>query len=267
MSDCNPALSSCPGETDPSLVLPEVPCDPGAASCGPGAPPPGEGVGSKDTTVARRPTSLTRAQMAKILAARYQALFGSPPSQQLAELLLAQLSLENASGRAIQNHNWGNITTKDSARVPFWRPTWFDLSEIQARPDSPRKSRDLNLHQRMLAGKAPRAFRAFNSHDAGADAYLEFLHRDRFFPIVKAAEQGDARRFAGAIFETGYCPDEACRPEKTAASFAALQREIRAQGVFAGLPKASATGGSGAGLVLTAGLGAAALWWLRRGKR
>lgn len=179
-------------------------------------------------------TPLTRDATAAALVPAYVRAFGVEPDRNRAELLLAQVWLENNNGQSIIDHNIGNVTTSPSSGADFWRPPWFDRAGVDALPDTdPNKARYLMLNTRMMAGAAPSAFRAFDSFDQGFDAWLRLLGSASKQAILSAASSGDAEAFARAIFTTGYCPDPEC---KTAGpSYAKLRDQIRAASYFDGL--------------------------------
>jgi len=176
-------------------------------------------------------TPLTRDATAVALVPAYVRVFGVPPDRNRAELLLAQVWLENANGLSIIDHNIGNLTTKPSSGADYWRPPWFDRAAIDALPDGdPNKARYLMLNDRMERNAAPEAFRAFDSFDQGFDAWLRLLGSPAKRSILSAASSGDAEAFAKAIFETGYCPDPECK--SAGPSYARLRDQIRAASYF-----------------------------------
>lgn len=181
--------------------------------------------------VAATRTPLTRDATAAALVPAYVRVFGIKPDRNRAELLLAQVWLENANGQSIIDNNIGNLSTSASSSVAYWRPPWFDLDGVNALPDSdPNKARYLMLHARMLNNDAPSAFRAFDTFDEGFDAWLRLLASPAKQSILTAASSGDPNAFAAAIFATHYCTDPEC---KTAGpSYAKLQQQIRAAGYF-----------------------------------
>lgn len=185
------------------------------------------------TQVPRTVTALTRQQMAELFVPAYVELFGASPDRDRAEMLLALAFIENANGAAIIQHNWGNVSVTPSDAVTYWRPPWFDLAEVEAMPESARKARYLDVHQRMLDHKAPQAFLALPSHAAGLKRWLGELKRRP--SVLAAASSGDANAFAQQIFETRYCPDPECRD--AGPSYGKLRDEIRDAGWFASLEK------------------------------
>jgi hypothetical protein len=185
------------------------------------------------TQVARTLTPLTRDETAARFVPAYRAVFGEEPDRNRAELLLALAWLENANGQSFIQFNWGNLSVKPSDADAYWRPPWFDLAEVEALPEGAKKARLLDVHARMVAGKAPEAFRAFGSHEEGLAAWLRLLKARP--AILDAASSGDSTRFAHAIFSTRYCPDVECRD--AGPSYGKLRDQIRAAGYFAGLKK------------------------------
>jgi hypothetical protein len=189
------------------------------------------------TQVPATATPLTRDATAALLVPAYVEVFGELPDRNRAELLLALIWIENANGQAFIQRNWGNLSTKPSAGVDYWRPSWFDLAQVEAMPDGAKKARLLDLHARMLAKKAPEAFRAFASHPEGLRAWLRLLKSPGMRPLLEAASSGDAVAFAHAVFSTRYCPDPECRA--AGPSYARQRDLIHSAGYFEGLKKKS----------------------------
>jgi len=179
-------------------------------------------TGMQEDAAATR-TPLAPSETARVLVASYERLLGRRPTRPLAELLLAHIWLENRRGSAIFEHDWGNITAGASWTGPIWRPPWYDPP-----PDAP--ARILRLHELMLQGKAPSAFRSYPSHDVGSTAYLRLVHGARYRPLITAAASGDVAAFARAVHDTGYCPD--CKPGPTAHTLAQLRDDIRESGAL-----------------------------------
>lgn len=175
-------------------------------------------------------TPVSPSAMAAAVPAAYAQRFGQAPDRETAELLLALLFLENDHGRAVIQHNWGNISVFAGPNVDYWRPPWFDLADIEARPDEdPRKARYLALHQQMLDHKAPSAFRAFGDDQAGIVVWLANVKPSMY----AAAATGDPMAFANAYWSSGYCPDQACKD--SGPTFRKLQAEIRNANYFGAL--------------------------------
>lgn len=161
----------------------------------------------------------------------YTAEVGRRPPRELAELMLAQHWLETGRDKSMYHFNWGNLSAGSSWEGDVWRPTWYEVG-----PDS--SARDRRLHELMLEGKVPSAFRAYPSAEAGVRDYIALLRKPRFQPMLRAAATGDVQAFARAIHDTGYCPD--CEPVSTSKTLSALRHDIRERGLFADLPSGGA---------------------------
>jgi|SRR5882672_7071875 len=147
--------------------------------------------------------------------------------RETALLLLALVWVETGRGGSCKNNNPGNLSASSSYGGDAWRPPWFLDSEdphLHA------------LHDRMLSGTAPSAFR---SYDTAAQGFADFgaLLARRFSGLLDAGRTGDAATFVRAIRETGYSPDVTPAHIGT---FNALQHELAP--LVAHLP-----GGGGAG--------------------
>lgn len=173
-------------------------------------------------------TPISEAAAADELGAALRAA-GEVPNGDQARLLLAQIWLETARGQSCQNHNVGNITTRDNSSADFYRPPWFAVDESS----SPHLHA---LHEAMLKGEAPRAFRSFDDFRRGFAAYVwELQHQ--FPTLLAAARTGDPQAVGNAIRSSHYAPDA---PAGTGSSLAALAKEFEARGRFTDLPKAPA---------------------------
>jgi hypothetical protein len=174
----------------------------------------------------------------------------------LAELELAHAwGLETRRGQSMWFYNWGNLSAggfvDGEERLSWpgdvWRPSWFELA-----PDaSPALAA---VHERMLAGQAPSAFRALHSHDEGARQFVDLLESAKFRSLVQAGLTGSPEAYARAIYDSGYCRDRGCQPANSAPQLASLVAEFRRDHVFdsLGLPvlrPASSSSSSGAELV------------------
>lgn len=113
-------------------------------------------------------------------------------------LLLALIWIETAGGH-LQNFNAGNITANDHWPGAAWRPPWFSLS-TSATPHL------VALHEAMLHGKAPSAFRAYGSMLEGFQDFARVL-RSQFPSVLEAAASGDAAAFVRALHDSGYSHD------------------------------------------------------------
>jgi len=175
--------------------------------------------------VARIRTPISVTQAAQELVAALVAL-GEKPSRQEAELLLSQIWLETSRGNSCDNHNPGNISATPKWTGSFFRPAWFTVDATS--------SHNLQvLHEAMLKGRAPNAFRSYQTFQAGFEDYVRMLFV-AFPSIIRAARRDDALALSQAIRSSGYNPDNPVIP--TSLSLQSLQREFRARGVFAALP-------------------------------
>jgi hypothetical protein len=113
--------------------------------------------------------------------------------------LSALVAIETARGRSVQNGNVGNITARADYPGPVWRPTWFELLP-NASP------RDLALHDEMLRGRAPSAFRAYASPADGARDFARLLLTSGYAPLMKAAASTDVDAFRRELARR-YSPD------------------------------------------------------------
>lgn len=186
--------------------------------------------------VARKRTLTTAAEVARLLVEQLPSWVELPHRRQAA-LLLGQLMLETDNGHAMDNNNPGNITTP-SERAPFFRPAWFTVNEQSS-------ARMKELHELMLKGKAPRAFRAYETLTDGLRDYLHQLQKS-FPTLLKASGTGDPTKFAEAIKSSRYTPD--INPRAVARSLATLQEQYINEGLFNVFPlvaPASPASGSG----------------------
>lgn len=139
--------------------------------------------------------------------------------------MLAQINIETANGEACNNNNPGNLTIEETTSRDFFRPLWY-------REEDATTPRLKQLHDLMLEGKAPRAFRAYDTLDQGTADYVAELKK-RYPSILRAAESGDAATFASAIKSSGYAPDAPAGTDNTLRQM--LQSYTKA-GVYSGLP-------------------------------
>lgn len=174
--------------------------------------------------VQRTHTPFTLAQGADALLKALHAA-GILPHRQEGLLMLAQLNVETANGEACNNDNPGNLTADENGTHDFFRPIWY-LEEDATTP------RLKQLHDLMLDGKAPKAFRAYSSLEQGVTDYVAELKK-RFPSLLRAAESGDPVAFAAAIKTSGYAPDAPAGTDNTMKQM--LQSYLKA-GVYSGLP-------------------------------
>jgi len=179
--------------------------------------------------VPRVRTSQTAVNMAHALAVAFASVLGRTLQRHEGELLLAQIWQETGAGVSINNNNPGNMTANDKWPGKAWRPPWFEAPTDASTP------RNKMLHAEMLAGRAPRAFRAYDSLAEGAADHMRQL-RHTFPAILAAASSGDAMQYAQAIYDSRYCRDEACKAENNGPNIRRWQSQFQEKGTFSFLP-------------------------------
>lgn len=142
-------------------------------------------------------------------------------------LLLALVWIETARGH-LMNWNAGNITAGAQWSGDAWRPPWFELNA-----DTLLHPHLVELHEKMLHGQAPSAFRAYGSLVEGFQDFARVLAR-QFKSVLAAAKTGDARAFVTALHDSGYSRDYSAAHVP---SMTQLQGELAPQ--FAGFPSAA----------------------------
>lgn len=184
-----------------------------------------------------------------------------------ARLILAHnWGLETRRGQAVHGHNVGNIMAKGFRdgkeyttqtnkywKGDFWRPPWFD--------DPTHK-----LHAKMLEGKAPSAFRSYDSFKDGMSDYLALVAKK--VPLRQGLLDGRAFEYAQGVWDSGYCRDKNCEPAHLQKVLKKLAHEFAEKNYFNSLP--STARASGGNMLLAAGvLGTAGLifWGTVKGKK
>lgn len=174
-------------------------------------------------------------------------------------LLLALVWVETGRGSAVVRHNVGNLMAKgyraDGVTEysvwsgDYWRPEWFaDASH--------------RLHQRMLDGQAPSAFRAYERLVDGMRDFVQLVNSKPM--LISSANSGSVSGFVDAL-KASYSPDYKDEHRKT---FNSLASEFRSAGLFDELPEPPRKSGGGLlwGLLIAAATGG--LWLLgKRGNR
>jgi hypothetical protein len=168
------------------------------------------------TTTPEEPEAATR-----LVSDAWQSVLGRRPTVTELALVMALVWIETSRGTAIQNHNLGNITAAPSFRGDAWRPPWFDLEGGTAATD-----RNIELHEAMLRGEAPSAFRAYPTAEAGAADFVRTL-RGSFPEVMAAASVGSVDGFRAALAQR-YSRDYARDPVRTNAALGQFQREFSA---------------------------------------
>lgn len=180
------------------------------------------------------------------------ALLAAKPGldRESAALLLSLVWVETGSGTGMRNWNAGNITASDAWTGPAWRPPWFLDSENPHLHE---------LHERMLKGEAPSAFRGYGSSAEGFADFVRVLEHS-FASVLHAAASGDPAEFVRALHESGYSKDYS---PAHIATFASLRHSFAP--LVAHLPAGSVAGSFG--LALVAGVALFALNSRRRRRR
>lgn len=182
----------------------------------------------------RTHTPATPDQTARLLLEAYPQVHGSAPDRNTAELYLALLWNENDRGRAIYNHNWGNVVAVGDQ--DYSRPPWYDRAKVLAMAPGALRDRYLALNTRMTEqpGTVPTKFLALQSPIAGALRWVRTLANDRYAGTREAARAGDALEFGRLLHVEGYIADPGT--DKLGAKYASLREDIRKAGYFDHLP-------------------------------
>ncbi len=140
-----------------------------------------------------------------------------------------------------------------------WRPPWFE------EPGDGATDRNRELHEAMLEGHEPSAFRAYNSLSEAVASFRDLLLR-RFPQMVEAAAAGDPHAFGRAYVESGYCGN--CDPLSSENSIKRRIAELREEHAFDEITFSGPSSGQGGGdltpLLVAGAVGAVALWLARR---
>lgn len=159
--------------------------------------------------VPRTATPVSHAELAGYFVAGHIVSRGKRPgSRELLYTAAGIIGVENADGRAIIQHNWGNVSANlASYRGPFW------LSPV--------------------AGQAnqPIAFRAFDGHVSGAAAWWDLMYGS-FRRVLQAAALGDSARMVAELYATHYVVGGS--PAAYAAGAAHCSAGYRSEALFAG---------------------------------
>lgn len=109
----------------------------------------------------------------------------------------ALILVETNRGRSLKQWNVGNLSAggfsngvEKLSNSNYWRPPWF--------------SEPGELHDRMLAGEVPSAFRAFDDLQTGVAAFVQVLRGERYRGLVSSAERDDPKAFVSALRDSGY---------------------------------------------------------------
>lgn len=203
--------------------------------------------------VQRVPTPVTDTEALRIMSQDWPTVFSEAPVPDALALVLALVWIETARGTRCFNNNLLNISAGDQWPNDAWRPPWFDFDA-----GTNVTERNIKLHELMLQGKAPKAFRSYPSLDAGALDGLRTL-KGHYPSVVAAAKTGSADKFRVALSQLFSADYSNVHATDTLATFqnqflatmgepAKPEQPIEAPGL-----------GRGVGLVLALGLGAAAV--------
>lgn len=187
--------------------------------------------------VPRQTTPHTDAELVPGLIAGLTQRIGSTPVRQLAEMLLAQIRFEGN----LNNNNVGNLQATKSWTGDYWRPPWFDQAAIDAITDPVLKAKRQAQHDDMLVGRAPEAFKAFNTIEEGLNSYLDLLFKPLYHPLLAAAATGDPVAFATEVHKH-YTPDASFDVTAVAKTLGSLVKGFQAKGLFDMLPKVPPAG-------------------------
>jgi hypothetical protein len=200
--------------------------------------------------VGRIPTPITPEESLRAVSQAWPSVFGAPATPLELSLILALVWIETARGTRCFNWNVFNITAGDTNPNDAWRPPWFDFDGGTNVTD-----RNVQLHELMLKGKAPKAFRSYTSIDAGAlDGVREL--KARYPKVVAAAATGDADSFRAALAEL-FSPDFS-NPHATD-TLAQFQNQFLAVQGEPQRPLVQHGVGRGVGIALGLGVAAAAV--------
>lgn len=203
--------------------------------------------------VQRVPTPVTDTEALRIMSQDWPSVFSEAPTPNALSLVLALVWIETARGTRCFNNNLFNISAGDQWPNDAWRPPWFDFDG-----GTNVTQRNIQLHELMLKGKAPKAFRSYTSLDAGALDGLRML-KAQYPDVVTAAKTGSADKFRialSAMFSKDYSnPDAASTLATFQNQFLAAMGEPPRQPE----PVTSPGIGRGVGIALALGLGAAAV--------
>lgn len=158
--------------------------------------------------VPMQPTPLLEREMAVQFVFSYMIVTGGkkPGSRNLLTNALAIIGVENASGQAIENYNWGNVMAD-----PYtWNgPAW--------------------LHPRPQEGQ-PLFFRAYEDHDQGAEAWWRLM-LTRYRPALQRAALDQPILMVRELYRLGYVVGHERAYERRAAELAAGYKRAK---LFAG---------------------------------
>lgn len=176
-------------------------------------------------------TPLTPEAASRAVLSSWDAVFGGAPDLETFALIMALVWIETARGTSLMNYNFGNIIASEKYQGKAWRPPWYNP------PTEATSERNRHLHEEMLAGRAPSAFRAYDTPEQGSLDFVQQLQRS-FPEVVNAASTGDVDAFRRALSQK-YSKDYARNTEAVNRNLASFQTQFRELGGSLGLgPKA-----------------------------
>jgi len=148
-------------------------------------------------------TPLSERAMAVQFVVSYMWVTGKKPgSRNMLYNALAIIGVENASGAAIMNHNWGNIMAGPGS---WGGPAW--------------------PHPRPQPGQ-PAFFRQYPDHDSGCEAWWRLMLRS-YRPALERAAADDPLGMVRELYRLGYVVGNQRAYERRAGELAAGYKRIR----------------------------------------
>lgn len=176
-------------------------------------------------------TPLSPEAASRAVLSSWDSIFGGTPDLDTFALIMALVWIETARGSSLMNNNFGNISASEKYQGQAWRPPWFNP------PTDTTSERNRHLHEEMKAGRAPSAFRAYDTPEQGSLDYVRQLQRS-FPEVVQAAGTGDVNSFRLALSQK-YSKDYAKNAAAINQNLASFQSQFRELGGSLGLaPKA-----------------------------
>lgn len=161
-------------------------------------------------------TPITAQDAKSAVSAAFSGAIGREATSKELPLLMALVWLETGRGKSTKNNNLGNISASSKYSGDAWRPPWYDGPG----PDTSVKL--TNLHQSMLDGKAPSAFRSYDTVERGASDFVSQL-KNIFPEVLEAAGTGNPTKFRDALAQKYSADYKSTSP----ATFANLAKEFK----------------------------------------
>lgn len=150
------------------------------------------------SVVSATKTPVTEQEAVVLLTTALTKSLGQPPPEHIGLYLLALAWIESGRGKSVVCNNPGNLMARGYRRGSeysvwsgnYWRPEWFS---------SPGQ-----LHDAMVSGNAPSAFRAYPSAVDGWEDYVALVVKKQ--ELLTSAMNDDVSDFVRALHAT-YSPD------------------------------------------------------------